>query len=270
MAKTADTAAGKLVALLEAIGDCDSDSREGLTVGDLARVMSRDKSVISRQLRPLVELGLVERDVAGHHSLGWRLFAISAHAGDQRLLLLAPPVMRRLTFLSRERVHFSLRQGSQVFTILSESPQRTVEAVGWVGRTSSITCTSAGRVLLFDHSDDEIRELLAEDFTIGSGGNAPQDVEQLITRVRQAETAGVAVVQNELDDELTAIAAPVRDVHKRIVGAINVSAPSYRMTDNIWQISRAVDGAASHLGQLLSAPPPPNGSRQLETGAGSH
>ena len=266
MTETPDTSAAKLVALLEAMADVDSDSREGLTVADLSRALDRDKSVVSRQLKPLVELGVVERTQDGRHTIGWRLFAIAARAGDQRLLLLAPPVMRRLTQLLRERVHFSIRRGVDVFTILSESPQRTIEAVGWVGRTSPATCTSSGRVLLFDHSDDEIRELFARDFRAGVGVNAPRDVEDLISRVRDARQAGFACVEKEFDDDLTAMAAPIRDVHGRIVGALNVSAPSFRMQTNRPNVSRSLVGAASHLSNLLASPQnPSNDSSSITT-----
>lgn len=134
--ETQDTAVAKLLALLEVLAQSDTDFREGLTVAEVARALGRDKSIISRQLKPVVELGLVERDDAGRHSLGWRLFAVAARAGDQRLLLMAPPVMRRLTQLVRERVHLSIRRGPEVFTILSESPHRMVEVTGWVGRTT--------------------------------------------------------------------------------------------------------------------------------------
>lgn len=256
MTETHDTSAAKLMMLLEAMSDADSDSREGLTVADLSRVLHRDKSVISRQLKPLVELGVVERTEDGRHVIGWRLFAIATRAGDQRLLLLAPPIMRRMTQVLRERVHFSIRRGGDVFTILSESPQRTIEAVGWVGRTSPLTCTSSGRVLLFDHSDDQIRELFPRDFVTGVGVNAPRDVEDLISRVRDARRAGFACADKEFDDDVTAMAAPVRDLHGRIVGALNVSAPSFRMETNRPNVSRSLVAAAAHLTSLLAHPQP--------------
>jgi IclR family KDG regulon transcriptional repressor len=263
--ETHDTAAAKIIALLEAVSETDSDSRDGLTVAELSRVLGRDKSIVSRQLKPLVDLGVVERSHDGRHALGWRLFAIAARAGDQRLLLLAPPVMRRLTQLVRERVHFSLLRGTEVFTILSESPQRSIEAVGWVGRTAPLTCTSSGRVLLFDHSDEEIRELFTHGFPLGAGPNAPRNVEELIVRVKEARSEGVAVVQDEFDDELTGVAAPVRDVHGRIVAALNIAAPSYRMKDRTGTVCRQLAGAAAHLSTLLTAPPEPGGPSPHDT-----
>ncbi|WP_426246688.1 IclR family transcriptional regulator [Nocardioides sp. LHG3406-4] len=254
MSETSDTAAAKLVALLEAIADVDSDARDGLSVTELARALKRDKSVVSRQLKPLVELGVITRTEDGRHSIGWRLFAIAAQAGDQRLLLLAPPVMRRLTQLVRERVHFSILRGADVFTIMSESPQRTIQAVGWVGRVSPLTSTSSGRVLLFDRSDDDIRELFSRHFPRGEGSNAPRNVDELIERVRVARAEGFAWVENEFDEDLTALAAPVRDMRGHIVGALNVSAPSYRMQGDRSAASRSLIGAATHLSSLLASP----------------
>lgn len=257
MTETSGTAAGKLLALLESLAETDSETRDGLTVAALARALGREKSSVSRQLKPLVELGLVERDDNGRHRLGWRLFAVAAQAGDQRLLLLAPPVMWRLTQLVRERVHLSIRRGVGVFTILSESPERAVEAVGWVGRTTPVYCTSSGRALLFDHSDDEIRELLKERFERGPGPNAARDAEDLIARVAGARLEGFALVVDESGEDLTAVAAPVRDVRGRIVAALNIAAPSFRLEHQATAAGRHVSRAALHLSRALSAPPGP-------------
>ncbi|WP_034269733.1 IclR family transcriptional regulator [Haloechinothrix halophila] len=255
MGGTEHTAAAKLVALLDALSGSDSPSREGLTVAELARSMHRDKSIVSRQLRPLVELGLVERSEDGKHSLGWRLFAIAAKAGDQRLLLLAPPVMRRLTQLVRERCHLSIRRGTDVFTILSESPQRPVEAIGWIGRTSPVNCTSSGRALLFDHTDEEIRELYAERFIPGPGPHAATNVDDLLTRLKEARRRGFALVDGEFDADLSAVGAPVRDVRGNIVAALNISAPAYRLRDRITAAGQNIAQAAAHLSRSLSSPP---------------
>jgi DNA-binding IclR family transcriptional regulator len=112
-------------------------------------------------------------------------------------------------------------------------------------------------VLLFDHNDDQIRELFDGGFPVGSGVNAPRDVEDLISRVREARRAGFACVEQEFDDDVTAMAAPVRDLHGRIVGAMNVSAPSFRLESNRSNVSRSLVAAASHLSGLLSSPQPP-------------
>lgn len=255
MHETHDTSAAKMLAVLEALSQASRGGSPGLTVAGLARTLGRDKSSMSRQLKPLVELGLVERGEDGLHRLGWKLFAVAAQAGDQRLLLLAPPVMRRLTQVLRERVHLSVRRGAEVFTILSEGPQRSVEAVGWVGRTVPASCTSSGRALLFDHGADEIRDLFADGFPKGPGAGAPVTVEELIDRVAAARQRGFALVADEFDDDLSAVAAPVRDARGQIVAALNVSAPSYRFRSSLGAAGRHVSQTAAYLSRALSAPP---------------
>lgn len=263
--ETQDTAAARMLAILEALSEAGQYGEKGATVSALARVLGRDKSSISRQLKPLVDLGLVERDGDGLHRLGWKLFAVAAQAGDQRLLLLAPPVIRHLTRLLKERIHLSVRRNEEVFTILSEGPQRAVEAVGWVGRSTPITCTSAGRALLFDHSDEEIRDLLEDNFQSGPGPKAPTSVEEVIERVRLARSQGYALVVDEFEEGLSAVAAPVRDVHGRIVAAINMSAPSYRLNNNLHNAGRQMSKAALYLSRSLSSPPADIPSTSKET-----
>jgi DNA-binding IclR family transcriptional regulator len=253
---TERSTSARLLATLEALSN-GTAGRDGLTVAELARALGRDKSIVSRQLRPLVDLGLAERDEDGRHRLGWRLFTLAAKAGDHRLLRVAPLVMRRLSDLTQERVHFSILHGKDVLTVLSESSRRAVEAVGWVGRTSPVHCTSSGRALLFDHDDDEIRSLLAGVQLPGPGPKAPETIDELIRRVKQARQSGVALSDREFDEDLVAAAAPVRDFSGRIVAALNVSAPAYRLHGRLSVTGQQVAAAAARLSQIVSSAPGP-------------
>ncbi len=247
------SAAAKLLATLDALSVSSSRPSGGLTVAGLGRALGKDKSTVSRQLRQLVELGLVERTEEGLHRLGWRLFTLAAQAGDQRLLLLAAPVMRRLADVTKERVHLSVLHGRDVFTILSESSRQAIEVVDWVGRTAPLNCTSTGRVLLFDHSDDEIRCLLGGGPFSSPGPRAPTDVDDLLDRIHQARAAGFALVDGEFDADLMAAAAPVRDFSGRIVAALNVSAPSYRLGTRLSWVGQQVAAAAAHLSSVAAS-----------------
>ncbi|MCP3803652.1 IclR family transcriptional regulator [Allokutzneria sp. A3M-2-11 16] len=249
MSEGARSTAARLLAALEAI----SNSRDGLTVAEFARALGRDKSIASRQLRPLVDLGVLERGPDGRHRLGWRLFTLAARAGDQRLLLLAPPVMRRLSDLSGERVHLSVLHGREVLTILSESSRQMIEAVDWVGRTAPVHCTSSGRVLLFDHRDDDVRCLLGDERLAVRSSAAPATAEDFLRRLCEARKLGYALVDGEFDVDLVAAAAPVRDFSGRIVASINVSAPAYRLKERLWHTGRQVASAAAHLSKAISS-----------------
>ena len=264
MHETQDTGAAKILAILEALAQSGPVVTPGLTVSGLARSLGRDKSSVSRQLKPLVDLGLVERDEDGLHRLGWRLFALATQAGDQRLLLLAPPVMRQLARQANERVHLSIRRNDEVLTICSEGPYRAVESVHWVGRTVPVAYTSSGRALLFDHSPEEIRSLLQDGFHKGPGSKAPTTVDAVIERISRARAVGYAVLVDEFDEDLAAVAAPVRDGYGRIVAALNISAPTSRLGKTLNGVGRQISQAAQYLSQALSSPPVPQSAASEE------
>ncbi|MBB3665516.1 MULTISPECIES: IclR family transcriptional regulator [Prauserella salsuginis group] len=253
-----DTAAGRVLAVLEALAEANRTGRAGMTTSSLARVMDRDKSSVSRQLKPLVALGLVEKDPDGVHRLGWRLFAVAAQAGDQRLLLLAPPVMRQLSRTVGERTHLSIRRHDQVLTILTEGPQRAVEAVNWVGKTVPMTSTSTGRALMLDDSADEVRSVVALSSERSAEGESPvgdlSQVKGTLDSIQAGRSLGYVAVVDEFEEGLSAVAAPVRDVHGRIAAALNISVPSYRLGGGLPDLGRRIRHAADYVSTTLASP----------------
>lgn len=241
------SSAARMLTILEALALARTAEPPGLTVTALARVLGRDKSSVSRQLKPLVESGLVERDESGRHTVGWRLFAIAARAGDQRLLLLAPPVVRRLTQVLREGAHLSVRRGAEVLTILSEGPRSPIDSAGWVGRTVPAACTSSGRALLLDHTPEEIRDMFAGRFVRGPGANAPRDIDELIERVAADRERGFVSALGEWEEGLGAVGAPIRDARRQIVAAVNVSGSAYRLGKGLVNAGQQVSRAAVYL-----------------------
>ena len=115
---------------------------------------------MSRALTALGDYGLVDRNADSTYRLGWRFHAIGKLAGTHRLLEAAAPALRDAALRLGERAHLSVLQGSDVLTVLSESPGRVVQTIGWVGRVTPVYCTSAGRALLIDAGTTEIERLL--------------------------------------------------------------------------------------------------------------
>lgn len=259
LAGVTDEVAGgvhRAIAVLTALGDQAALGRSGVGVVELARLVGCEKSQASRTLKTLAGTGLVERDPDTlAYRLGWRLFSLAAVSADERLLALAPPVLRRVVAVIGERAHLSVREGGQVLTIASESSARAVEGAGWVGRTSPLHTTSAGRALLLDHADAEVRELFADVAFEPGAGNAPRDVEDLLERLRGARTAGYATTDEEFEAGLVGVAAPVRDFRGHVVAALNVSAPKYRLGRHLAAAGRQLAVAADALSRELSGAP---------------
>lgn len=252
MATEGSSSLNRTLAILTALGSDEAAEQGGLGVLQIARRVGREKTQVSRALKALDQVGLVERDPDSlMYRLGWQVFTMASNAGRPRLLAEAPPVLRRLVNVLKERVHLTVLTPDGVLTVLSESPMRAVQATGWVGRVTPLHTTSSGRALLFDHSDDEVRLLVAETAFGTAEPRAPRSVDDFLGRLRQTREKGYALVEEEFEAGLVAAAAPVRDFRGRVVAALNVSAPKYRMQE-FDRAGGVVHAAARQLSQVMA------------------
>lgn len=244
------TGAAKIMAVLETLASGESMAEpHGMTVSQVARSLGRDTSIVSRQLKSLLESGLISRNVNGSYELSWRLHTLAQRAGDQRLLRIAVPLMRQLAATVRERTHLTVLSADEVLTVHSESSMRSIESTGWVGRSIPVASTSSGMALLLDHDDQHILDL-----THGSGGKKGlAGARRFLAEVVKAREVRYAVANRLFDPDLVGIACPLRDGSGRIIAAVNVSGPAFRVEDHISAIGRHVTATAVQFTRTVTA-----------------
>ena len=240
--------------MLLALGSEQAIDHGGLGVTRIAETLGREKSQVSRTLKILAHYGLVDRDPDSlAYRLGWRIFALANLAGERRLLDEARPLLAHLVSQLSERAHLSVLEGAETLTILSESPPQSLQAVGWVGRGVPAYATSVGKALLMDHSRAEL-ELVFEGIPFERlGPNTARTIADLERRIGEAREHGFATSDEEMEPGLVAAAAPVRDAHGRIVAALNVSGPKFRMADRLDEAGAELVAAAERLSASLGA-----------------
>jgi IclR family transcriptional regulator, KDG regulon repressor len=244
----------RALAILNALGSPKATAGGGLGVVELARIVGSDKSQVSRALKTLAGSGYVLRDPDTlRYRIGWRIFTLAASTADQHLLTLTPPVLRQLVASVGEGAHLSVREGREVLTVMSELPARSIQAAPWIGRAAPLYCTSAGRALLFDHSDSEVRALFKGSDFITGGVNAPREVDDVLERLHEARRSGFATVSEEFEPGHVAVAAPVRDFGNRVIAALNISAPKFRLSESLTETGSKVRAAADYLSRRLVA-----------------
>lgn len=251
MAADASTSLRRGILVLQALQSDEALAGGGLGVVRIAELVEQDKSQVSRTLKTLAEYGIVDRDPETRaYRLGWAVFGLAARAGDVRLLTAGEPVVHDLADRIGERVHLSVLRGNDVLTVLSHSTPHAIEAAGWVGRTVPAHCTSSGYALLFDA---DLTQVLAGVELVRLGPNAPRSLGEVAARIADARQRGYAVADEDFEPGLVAVAAPVRDFRGRIVAALNVSAPKFRLDARIEEAGAAVARAADTLSALLGS-----------------
>jgi DNA-binding IclR family transcriptional regulator len=240
--------------ILRALGTEEALAQGGFGVTELAARTGHEKSQVSRALAVLAEFGLAERAAGtSAYRLGWECFALATRAGVPRLVEEATPALAHLVAEVEEAAHLSVLRGAEVLTVLTHVPARAVVARSWVGRTIPAYCTSSGRALLADHDLDALVELLGPGAFPARTVNAPRDADELSKRIERDRDRGYAVAEEESELGLVGVAAPVRDFTGRVIAAVNVSAPKFRVEGRQPLIGDRVHAVAEKLSAALGS-----------------
>ena len=241
--------------VLQVLGSDVALSEGGLGVNRIASLTGHEKSLISRALQALMDYGLVEHAPGNRaYRLGWGCFALAGRAGEPRLIEESRTTLARLVDQVGESAYLSALRGTEVLTLLTRPSPHAVAARGWIGRTVPVHCTSSGRVLVLDHDRSALIELLGPGPLPPAGPNAPADVRELERRIRRARQVGYAVADEESEPGLVAVAAPIRDFTGRVVAAVNISAPKFRLGTRLHATGECVRATAEQLSDALGAP----------------
>lgn len=245
----------------------------GMGVMDLAAVAGRDKSQVSRAMRALESVGIVERDPSTReYRLGSEFFSLATRAGPNRLLQTAPHYLQALAGQLDETVHLCVLAGTGVVTAATAPAlSHRFRVGGWEGEIVPAHCTSAGRVLLCDADFAFIEQRFSDVVFNPVGPKARvRDAFDLWATITEARARGYAIVDEEFEADLVGVSAPVRDHHGRIVGAINVSArasrsagghpiPTDRQQVRLHQMGRLCRDVSTQLSRALGCPEPSDG-----------
>lgn len=223
------------------------------SVSELARLMGRERSQVSRMLQSLKRAQVLEQDPeTRRYRLGWRVRVMAAGAGDQVLVRAARPLLQTLVARTGEVALLSVQVAGNSLTVLREESQNSLRGGGWVGRRSPMHCTASGRALMFDADDELVEALTCHDLTgTRTGPNAPRDLDALLERLRQERRQGYAVASEEVEIGLTSVSAPVRSAEGYIVAVVNVSGPTPRVIGSVDNFGRLLLTAGASISKAL-------------------
>jgi DNA-binding IclR family transcriptional regulator len=120
----------------------------------------------------------------------------------------------------------------------------------WVGQRIPLHATSNGKVLLsgLDRAEIARQVPILRAYT----ANTITSLDALMRELEEARQRGYAIAVDELEIGLTAVAAPVRNVHGEIIASISISAPTFRLdARRMPQMSEAVMDAADQVSRRL-------------------
>jgi DNA-binding IclR family transcriptional regulator len=129
-----------------------------------------------------------------------------------------------------ETSHFAVREGVEVFFIDHHIPAgQIVSVAGQTGEFAPLHCTAHGKALLADCDLPALRELLGRTPLRAYTRATVRSVTRLAGVCAQARVDGFALDAGEYLEEVTCVAAPIRDPEGEIVASVGISSPLRRL-----------------------------------------
>lgn len=207
----------------------DADHPE-LTLSDVARATGLTRAAARRFLHTLVELGYMRTD-GRRFALRPRILDLGyAYLSSLTLPTLAQPHMEHLVATVGESSSISVLDGDEVVYVARVPTKRIMTITISVGTRFPAYATSMGRVLLAGQSPDWLEGYLTSAHLHPHTPHTITDPTRLHTEITRIRSQGWALVDQELEEGLRSIAAPIHHPHHHVSAALNISAHASRYT----------------------------------------
>jgi IclR family pca regulon transcriptional regulator len=204
--------------------------RERLSLSEVARATGLTRAAARRFLLTLVKLGYVRSD-GREFSLRPRVLELGyAYLSGLAMPEIAAPHLEELVARLRESSSISVLDGHHIVYVARVPTKRIMTVAISVGTRFPAFATSMGRVLLAAMSEEELDRYLSEATLEPLTARTVTDPARLREILQEVAKLGYSIVDQELEEGLRAIAAPIRGSGGGVTAAVNVSAHASRVS----------------------------------------
>ena len=234
---------------------CFTRQTPRLTMTQIAGQVGMNKSTVHRLLGTLEKKRFVQRDPAtGLYQLGIRLLQMAYLTLEQNNLRQhAAPFLRHLCEQHRETITLSvLDEADVVFLDVIESPQR-VKLAASTGQRLPAFATAAGKAILAHLPEQAVNKVLGHGMQLFTSQTI-QSLEVFFNALQQARQMGFAISEQEYEDGINAVAAPIMDPNGLPIAAVTVAGPAYRLPrERMSAIGPSVVATAKEIAESYEA-----------------
>jgi DNA-binding IclR family transcriptional regulator len=242
-------AVDRAATLLKAV----ADSREPLTVVELAAATGLNRSTAWRLLATLDRHGLVERDqVTQRYSVGYAVLQLAAGGDYDSLVRRARPAVERLALETGETASLAVaKRFDLVYIDQVEAPH--VMSPNWLGRAAPLHATSSGKAFLAWLPQEERQALLTPARLKRYTPTTITTRAELERELEAVRRDGYSICVGELEQTLYGVSAAVLNERERPVAIVSVWGPEHRVSpERLPEIGAQAVRAAGEIKLLLN------------------
>jgi IclR family transcriptional regulator, pca regulon regulatory protein len=209
----------------------NSFSREhpSQTLSEVATRTGLTRATSRRVLLTLVELGYVAQ-IGRSFSLTPKVLDLGySFLSSLHVIEVAQPSMERLVDEVHESSSMSVLDGSEIVYVARVPTTRIMTIALALGSRLPAYPTSMGRVLLAGIGDDELDDYIERTKFEKLTPHTITDSRRFRSIVLKVRSDGFALVDQELEEGVRSIAAPIRNRRGNVIAAMNVSCHASRV-----------------------------------------
>jgi len=225
-------------------------------VTEIANAFDIDKSTASRIMTTLVKRNMVYKNANTQKyslSIGPLLFTYHIDM-DHAIIVIARPILQKLSDLTRETVHLCAMHNNQVFLLTQIKSQKNkfIKDPVMPGMTEPFHCSAAGKIMLANMDRNSVRILLETYGLHKHTHNTITDIQELFDQLDEIREKNYALDMEELNDKTCCLDMPVYDEYGYATYSIGLSGSreSFQNPNNMKKYLSILSDASKELTNL--------------------
>lgn len=205
-----------------------SIEKDGLGVTEIGNRLALHKSTVHRIVSALAERGYIEKvPSTSVYRIGLKLVELSSvYLNSVELKTEAKPYLRELSSKYNLAAHIAILDGCAAVYIDKVDSVGDIRLYSQIGRRIPVHCSGLGKCLFSGLSDSEIEDALVGYVFTKYTANTITNIDDFRLSINESRRLGYAFDDEEHDENIRCVAAPIFDYREKIIAAISVAGPS--------------------------------------------
>ena len=212
--------------------DALSLNPRGMSIKGLSARLDLPKGTVYRLLSSLIYFGFARKDQGTKtYYLGFKLAELGNRLLNQfDYRMEARPELEQLADKTQETVHLAILNQKDVVYIDKIESNRGggLKMASTIGLRVPAHATSVGKVLLAELPENELEELLPEEDLVKLTPNTMLRLTALKAHLKVVKNQGFAIDDEENEQGIRCVAAPIRNESGKAVAAVSITTPAFR------------------------------------------
>ena len=202
-----------------------------LSITELSEILKIYPSTIHRILETLKYRGYVEQNpVSKKYFLGLQLLKLAKYKiGKIDLVKISRPFLKELVDHFNENAYLGTYHENEVIYLEKVESTNRITMSTHIGESAPLYCSALGKILLTGLSKEEINKILSKNKLKRFTKKTITNKSLLKAEINKVKKQGFALDVGEHEENVCCVAAGILNHQGKIIGAISVSLPSYRL-----------------------------------------